>query len=287
MVGEEVRERGDWALRAPGVEPGGWSFEYDNDLYPDIDDVSVIALALRGLAAGGPAVDRSIRWLVAMQSSEGGWGAFDLDNTAYWLYRIPFCDFGAIIDPPSVDVTAHCVELLAREPGYEHAVARGLDYLFAKQEADGSWFGRWGVNYVYGTGATLPALAAAGVPPSHSAVRRAVAWLESVQNEDGGFGEDCRSYDVGDDGLGWHGRGVSTASQTAWGLMGFVAGGEARSRGAARAADWLAANQRDDGDWDEEHFTGTGFPREFLIRYHLYRIVWPVIALGRFTRALS
>jgi squalene-hopene/tetraprenyl-beta-curcumene cyclase len=287
MLREEVRQRGDWAVRAPGVEPGGWSFEYDNDLYPDIDDVSVIVLALRGLDAGGQAVDRAVRWLVAMQSSNGGWGAFDRDNTAYWLYRIPFCDFGAIIDPPSVDVTAHCVEFLAREPGYERPVERGLDYLLARQEDDGSWFGRWGVNYVYGTGATLPALQAAGVPPSHPAVRRAVAWLESVQNADGGFGEDCRSYNVGDDSLSWRGRGASTASQTAWGLMGLVAAGEARSESATRAAGWLAANQREDGDWDEDYFTGTGFPRDFLIRYHLYRIVWPVIALSRYTHALG
>jgi squalene-hopene/tetraprenyl-beta-curcumene cyclase len=287
MVEEEVRQRGDWALHAPGLEPGGWSFEYDNDLYPDIDDVSVIALALRGLDTGGPAVDRAIRWLVGMQSSNGGWGAFDVDNAAYWLYRIPFCDFGAIIDPPSVDVTAHCVELLAAEPGYEGAVRRGLEYLFREQEEDGSWFGRWGVNHIYGTGATLPALAAAGVPARHQAIRRAVAWLRSVQNDDGGFGEDCRSYDLDEAGVAWRGRGASTPSQTAWGLMGLVAAGEARSDAAARAAAWLVENQRPDGDWDEEHFTGTGFPRDFLIRYHLYRIVWPVIALARLQRALA
>lgn len=287
MVGEEVRERGDWALRLPGVGPGGWAFEYDNDLYPDVDDVSVIALALRGLDAGTPAVARSVRWLAAMQCSNGGWAAFDVDNDAYWLYRIPFCDFGAIIDPPSVDVTAHVVELLAGEPGYEERVRRGVDYLLDHQEDDGSWFGRWGVNYVYGTAAALPALAAARIPSGHPAVRRAVAWLELVQNEDGGYGEDCRSYDAGDVGLAWHGHGASTPSQTAWGLIGLVAAGEARSEAADRAAAWLADRQRDDGDWDEEHFTGTGFPRDFLIRYHLYRIVWPVVALARLKRALA
>ncbi|HEY7197461.1 MAG TPA: squalene--hopene cyclase [Gaiellaceae bacterium] len=287
MVAEEVRQRGDWAVRLPGVEPAGWAFEYDNDLYPDVDDVSVIALALRGLEAGGGAVERAIRWLGEMQCANGGWAAFDVDNDAYWLYRIPFCDFGAIIDPPSVDVAAHCVELLAAEPGYEEHVHRGLDYLLRKQEPDGSWFGRWGVNYVYGTGAALPALAAAGVPSDDPAVRRAVEWLRSVQNADGGFGEDCRSYDAAEGSLDWHGRGVSTASQTAWALMGLVAAGEARSDAAAGAATWLADTQREDGDWDEEHFTGTGFPRDFLIRYHLYRIAWPVIALARFKRALS
>jgi squalene-hopene/tetraprenyl-beta-curcumene cyclase len=220
-----------------------------------------------------------------MQSSDDGWAAFDVDNTAYWLYRIPFCDFGAVIDPPSVDVTAHVVELLARRQGYEDAVRRGVGYLLAKQERDGSWFGRWGVNYVYGTGAALPALAAAGVPCMHPAVRRAVAWLVSVQNEDGGFGEDCRSYEAGEAGLTWRGHGVSTPSQTAWGLIGLVAAGEEYSDSAARAARWLVEHQRDDGDWDEEYFTGTGFPRDFLIRYHLYRIVWPVLALGRLRRA--
>jgi len=287
MLSEEVRQRGDWAMHLPGVDPGGWAFEYDNDLYPDVDDVSVIALALRLLGAGAAVTDRGIRWLASMQCSNGGWAAFDVDNDAYWLYKIPFCDFGAIIDPPSVDVTAHCVELLAREPGYEEHVRRGLRFLFDRQEPDGSWFGRWGVNYVYGTGATLPALAAAGVPASHDSVRRAVAWLEEHQNDDGGFGEDCRSYDVGESGLAWRGRGASTASQTAWALIGLVAAGEAWSVCAARAAAWLAENQRADGDWDEEYFTGTGFPRDFMIRYHLYRIVWPVIALARLHRALA
>jgi squalene-hopene/tetraprenyl-beta-curcumene cyclase len=220
-----------------------------------------------------------------MQSRSGGWGAFDKDNEAYWLYEIPFVDFGAIIDPPSVDVSGHAVELLAKEAGYEDSVRRGVDYLLSRQEENGSWFGRWGVNYLYGTGAALPALEAAGIPPDHRAVRRAVAWFESVQHEDGGFGEDCRSYDVGDDAEGWHGRGEPTASQTAWALLGLVAAGEAHSEAATRAAAWIAENQREDGDWDEPHFTGTGFPRHFLINYHLYRTYWPVMALGRLKAA--
>ncbi len=287
ILREEVCSRGDWAIRVPGVEPGGWAFEFDNDLYPDVDDTAVVALALRDRGAGRAAVERACRWLSGMQSGSGGWGAFDVDNDAYWLYDIPFCDFGAVIDPPSVDVTAHAIELLATEPGYEREVERGVAYLLREQEPDGAWWGRWGVNYVYGAGAALPALEAAGFPPAHPAMRRGVAWLAAHQNDDGGFGEDCRSYNDGEEGRSFRGRGVSTPSQTAWGLIGLVAGGAARSEGAVRAAGWLCDHQRADGDWDEEQFTGTGFPRDFMIRYHLYRIVWPLIALGRYRRALD
>jgi squalene-hopene/tetraprenyl-beta-curcumene cyclase len=287
IIEEEIRSRGDWAVRCPGVEPSGWAFEYDNDLYPDVDDAALVALALRELGIGQPAIARACRWLAGMQSGNGGWGAFDVDNDAYWLYDIPFCDFGAVIDPPSVDVTGHVVELLARERGYERAVARGVEYLLREQESDGSWWGRWGVNHVYGTAAALPALQAAGLPIDHPAIRKAVAWLRSHQGDDGGFGEDCRSYDRGKEGERWRGRGTTTPSQTAWGLIALVAAGEARTETAARAVRWLCDNQRSDGDWDEEPFTGTGFPRDFMIRYHLYRIVWPMIALGRYRKALQ
>jgi squalene-hopene/tetraprenyl-beta-curcumene cyclase len=287
LLQEEVRARGDWAVRLPGADPGGWSFEYDNDLYPDVDDAAVVSIALNALGVGRPAVERACRWLAAMQSRNGGWGAFDKDNDAYWLYDIPFFDFGAAIDPPSVDVTGHAVELLAKEDGYEGVTARGVTYLLDKQEADGSWWGRWGVNHLYGTGAALPALEAAGISHQHPAMRRAVAWLESVQNEDGGFGEDCRSYDEGEKGAAWRGHGESTASQTAWALLALVAAGEAQSESASRAAVWLAATQRENGDWDEPYFTGTGFPRHFLINYHLYRTYWPVMALGRLKAALA
>lgn len=287
LVREEVRQRGDWAVRRPGLEPGGWSFEYDNDLYPDIDDAAIVGIGLDRLGSGRAAVERAARWMAGMQCENGGWGAFDADNDAEWLYKIPFCDFGAVTDPPSPDVTAHVVEFLAQEPGWDDAVRRGLAYLLREQEEDGAWFGRWGVNYVYSAGAVLPALQAAGLPPDHPAVRRGAEFLERCQNADGGFGEDCRSYNHGDEGRPWRGRGASTASQTAWGLLGLVAAGRAGSRSAARAAAWLCETQRADGDWDEDAFTGTGFPRDFMINYHLYRTVWPVMALGRYRAALA
>jgi squalene-hopene/tetraprenyl-beta-curcumene cyclase len=284
LLGQEVTVKGDWAIRTPGLAPGGWAFEYENDLYPDTDDAAVISLALRQLGIGDEAVGRGLDWLVGMQSKDGGWGAFDVDNQAMWLYRIPFCDFGKVTDEPSADVTAHALETLGREAGYDEAQKRGLAWLLDEQEDDGSWFGRWGVNHLYGTGAALPALEACGIPPDHPAVRRAVAWLDSVQQEDGGFGEDIRSYAD----PAWRGRApFATPSQTAWALLGYVAAGNAEGGNARKAADYLCNVQRPDGDWDEEHFTGTGFPLDFMIRYHLYRISFPLLALGRMRERLS
>ena len=217
-----------------------------------------------------------------MQSSNGGWGAFDVDNDAYWLYKIPFCDFGAVIDPPSVDVTAHVVELLAREAGYEDAVRRGVDYLLASRRRTARGSGAGASTTSTAPARCCPRSRPPAFAPDHPAIRRAVAWLEAHQNEDGGFGEDCRSYDAGEAGLAWRGRGESTPSQTAWALLGLVAAGEARSDCAAarrRLARASASGRTAAGT--RSYFTGTGFPRDFLIRYHLYRIVWPVMALGR------
>ena len=285
LLGEEIRVPGDWAVRRPRLEPGGWAFEFANDNYPDIDDTAEVVLALR--AAGAPgrtdvdaAIARGVAWILGMQSQGGGWAAFDADNTRSLCNQLPFCDFGEVIDPPSADVTAHVVEVLAAVGlGADARVRSGLDWLLAEQEPDGSWFGRWGANHVYGTGAAVPALVAAGVLPADPAVRRAVRWLEAHQNADGGWGEDLRSYL--DDG--WRGRGNSTASQTAWALLALLAAGE-RSQAADRGVAWLAATQRGDGDWDEPEFTGTGFPGDFYINYHLYRLVFPMMALGRHLR---
>jgi squalene-hopene/tetraprenyl-beta-curcumene cyclase len=283
LLREEVTVKGDWAIRKPKLAPGGWAFEFENDLYPDVDDTAVVALALRELGIGDDAVRRGLDWTAGMQSRSGGWGAFDVDNEAHWLYRIPFCDFGKVTDEPSADVTAHALEVLAPEPGYKGEVARGLDWLLDEQEDDGSWFGRWGVNHVYGTGAALPALEACGVPREHPAFRRAIAWLDRVQNDDGGFGEDILSYRD----EAWRGRGTSTPSQTAWALLAYVAAGDEQAPAARRAADYLCGAQLDNGDWSEEEYTGTGFPLDFMIRYHLYRITFPVLALGRLRERLA
>ncbi|WP_431041351.1 squalene--hopene cyclase [Streptomyces sp. P1-3] len=285
MLGEQITRPGDWAVRRPNLPPGGWAFEFHNDNYPDIDDTAEVVLALRRVDHPDPerveeAIRRGVRWNLGMQSRNGAWGAFDVDNTSPFPNRLPFCDFGEVIDPPSADVTAHVVEMLAWEGrARDPRTRRGVAWLLAEQEADGSWFGRWGTNYVYGTGSVVPALVAAGLPASHPAVRRAVSWLERVQNDDGGWGEDQRSYD---DPAGWRGRGASTASQTAWALLALLSAGERESEPVERAVSWLARTQTEDGTWDEPQFTGTGFPWDFSINYHLYRHVFPVTALGRF-----
>jgi squalene-hopene/tetraprenyl-beta-curcumene cyclase len=286
ILEEEIRQPGDWQVRRPHTAPAGWAFEFDNDNYADTDDTAEVVLALRRVdlkeraADNRAAIRRGLRWLEGMQCKDGGWGAFDADNTRELINKLPFCDFGAVIDPPSADVTAHIVEAFAAEGlAAETACRRGVIWLLKNQEEDGSWFGRWGANYLYGTGAVVPALVAAGVKPGKPQIRKAVAWLESVQNDDGGWGEDLRSYD---DPGEWSGRGASTASQTAWALLALLAAGERDSKATERGLRWLARTQRPDGTWDEPYFTGTGFPRDFYLNYHLYRLAFPVSALGRF-----
>jgi squalene-hopene/tetraprenyl-beta-curcumene cyclase len=289
LLREQVLTGGDWQVKARG-EPGGWSFEFDNDVYPDTDDTAAVLIALaRSKEAEGKrkagALGRGIGWLLGMQSSSGGWGAFDKDNTRRVVNEIPFCDFGEVIDPPSEDVTAHVIEALsvigdANSP----AVRRGVRYLRDEQRPDGSWFGRWGVNHVYGTGAVLPALREAGEDLSRPYVRRAVRWLLEHQNEDGGWGESCASYDD----PSAIGRGPSTASQTAWAMMGLLAaGGKEGAEAVERGVGYLLEAQEEDGQWLEDEFTGTGFPGDFYIKYHLYRNYFPLMALGRYRTLLA
>ena len=285
LLEEQVLGRGDWAVRRPQLEPGGWAFEFANDNYPDVDDTAEVVLALRTVKHPDrprvqQAIERGARWVEGMQSSDGGWGAFDADNCSALICELPFCDFGEVIDPPSADVTAHAVEMLAALGRQrERPARRAVHWLLAAQEPSGSWFGRWGVNHVYGVGAVVPALIAAGVPSGDERIVGAVRWLEAHQNEDGGWGEDPRSYDD----HAWIGRGPSTASQTAWALLALAAAGE-RSAAVWRGVQWLVDTQRPDGSWDEPEFTGTGFPSDFYINYHLYRLVFPVMALGRCLR---
>jgi squalene-hopene/tetraprenyl-beta-curcumene cyclase len=281
LLEQQILARGDWAIKRPRLEPGGWAFEFANANYPDVDDTAEVVLALERVEHPDPervalAIERGARWVDGMQSSGGGWGAFDADNCRAIVRDLPFCDFGEVIDPPSADVTAHAIEMLA---ALGRSNPAGVDWLLEEQEDDGSWFGRWGVNHVYGTGAAVPALIAAGIPADDERIRRAVRWLEDRQNPDGGWGEDCRSYDD----PAWIGRGESTASQTAWALLALDAAGE-RSLAVKRGVRWLVETQREDGGWDEPLFTGTGFPSDFYINYHLYRLVFPVMALGRCAR---
>jgi squalene-hopene/tetraprenyl-beta-curcumene cyclase len=286
LLQEEVRVDGDWSVRRRGLAPGGWAFEFENDNYPDIDDTAEVILALRRVRHPEPerveaAIGRAIEWTLGMQSANGGWGAFDADNVRSLCREIPFCDFGEVIDEPSADVSAHVLEMLAGEGlASSPASRRGLDYLLGEHTERGSWFGRWGVNHVYGTGAAVPALVDCGLSPDDPRLRRTARWLAEVQNEDGGWGEDPRSYDD----PAWIGRGPSTASQTAWALIALHAVGE-RTPAVERGLRWLVERQREDGTWDEDEYTGTGFPSDYYINYHLYRLSFPLAALGRWANS--
>jgi squalene-hopene/tetraprenyl-beta-curcumene cyclase len=273
---------GDWAEERPGVRPGGWAFQYNNAHYPDLDDTAVVVMAMdRAGAADHMPIDRGVEWTVGLQSKNGGWGAFDADNAYDYLNNLPFADHGALLDPPTADVSARCVSMLAQlgEASDSPRMAAAIDYLRREQEPDGSWFGRWGVNYIYGTWSVLCALNAAGFDQGDPMVAHAAAWLTAIQNADGGWGEDCNSYDLDRTG---HVPAPSTASQTAWALLGLMAAGEVDSDAVTRGIDWLAANQDADGLWGQEYYTGGGFPRVFYLRYHGYPKYFPLWAMARF-----
>ncbi len=290
LLEKEVRNRGDWADRVKGVEPSGWYFQLNNGFYPDIDDTAMVLLALqRTSLVDTPEVkastERGVKWILAMQNRDGGWAAFDRDITNEVLTKIPFADHNAILDPSCADITMRVVEMLG-ELGYraDHpAIAKALNYVWSTQEPQGCWYGRWGINYIYGTWQTLQGLAAIHYPMDDPRVQKAVAWLESVQQVDGSWGESAYSYDD----PSWMGRGEPTASQTAWAVLGLVSAGREDSEAVRRGIDYLVKTQMADGSWDEPSFTGTGFPRVFYLRYHLYRIGFPMMALSRYQAAAT
>jgi squalene-hopene/tetraprenyl-beta-curcumene cyclase len=278
--------KGDWAEVKPDVRPGGWAFQYRNDHYPDVDDTAVVVMAMdRARGRAGPGYDQAIargtEWIEGLQSRDGGWGAFDADNSYHYLNNLPFADHGALLDPPTADVSARCVSMLAQlgEPSDSPRMRAALAYLAAEQEAEGSWFGRWGVNYIYGTWSVLCALNAAGLAADHPMMTKAVAWLERIQNPDGGWGESCDSYDLAREG---HVPAPSNASQTAWALLGLMAAGKVDEPAVERGIAWLIATQEADGLWRQEHYTGGGFPRVFYLRYHGYPKYFPLWAVARY-----
>ena len=283
LLEREIRRPGDWSLLNPALEPGGWCFEYRNGFYPDVDDTAMVLIALartgRDDAHAQGAIGRAINWLFGMQNSDGGWAAFDRDINREVFTKVPFADHNAMLDPSCPDITARVLEALGH---YQYRIGqpqvdRALDFILARQEANGSWIGRWGVNYIYGTWQVLTGLKAIGFDMRHKAVRAAVAWLKSVQQLNGAWGESCRSYDD----PAWSGQGDATASQTAWALLGLQAAGEGHSNEVRAGLDWLLENQSDEGTWHDQAFTGTGFPKVFYLKYHLYAHYFPMMALAR------
>ena len=287
LIEREVRRKGDWAVKRPDIEPSGWAFEYNNAFYPDIDDTAMAMLALsEAQASAGPArkacQERALAWLLAMQSRDGGWAAFDADNDWGFLSYVPFADHNAMLDPACADITGRVLEALGAHgiPGSHPAVRRGVQWLVRHQEADGSWYGRWGVAYIYGTCFALRGLAAAGEDDREAHILRAGEWLRGIQNADGGWGESCASYDNG-----IFTPGPSTPSQTAWAILGLIAGGDADSLSVRSGVEYLVETQRSGGNWEEDLATGTGFPRVFYLQYHLYRNYFPLMALAAYVKA--
>jgi squalene-hopene/tetraprenyl-beta-curcumene cyclase len=286
LLSKQIFQRGDWSVKNPYLAAGGWAFEFHNNWYPDIDDSAVVLMALaEGLPEHRPhrtALDRGIDWCLGMQSENGGFAAFDTDNTKAWLNAIPFADLKALIDPPTEDVTGRVLEMMGLF-GYNaehHVASRAITYLKDVQEPDGCWYGRWGVNYIYGTWSVLCGLKGIGEDMSSPYIRRAVTWLLEHQNDDGGWGETCESYRRPE----LRGQGPSTASQTAWALLGLMAAGEVGCKAVGRGISYLVQTQNSSGRWDEPYFTGTGFPQHFMIRYHLYRDYFPLMALGNYLK---
>jgi squalene-hopene/tetraprenyl-beta-curcumene cyclase len=284
---------GDWAEQRPGLRPGGWAFQYNNPHYPDVDDTAVVAMAmdraqnLKGENRYREPIARAREWILGMQCKNGGWGAFDAENTHYYLNHIPFADHGALLDPPTEDVSARCVSMLAQlgdMPDKDKRTAEAVDYLRRTQHPEGSWYGRWGMNYIYGTWSVLSALNAAAVDPQSPEIRKAVSWLVKIQNSDGGWGEDGSSYKL--DYQGYE-TAPSTPSQTAWALLGLMAAGEIDHPAVARGIDYLSRTQGTDGLWDEPRFTAVGFPRIFYLRYHGYAKFFPVWAMARYRNLKS
>ena len=312
LLDQQILTTGDWKVKAKNAQPGGWAFEFHNDLYPDIDDTSVVIMAIQNIALSeqnevrkAEAIDRGVSWVLAMQNKNGGWAAFDRGNDRRYMTQLPFSDFGETLDPPSADVTGHVLEMLGRL-GYSKkhvAIDKAYKYLRREQEKDGPWFGRWGVNFIYGTGSVLPGLAAIGENMDQPYIQRSLDWIEMHQNADGGWGESCGSYV--DASL--RGVGPSTASQTSWAILALLAAGKVDSQSVYRGINYLISLQGEDGTWEEPYFTGTGFPGYgfgtvpkqppapgelhfqglemsggFMIHYHMYRNCWPLLALGRY-----
>ncbi|MGZ4845128.1 MAG: squalene--hopene cyclase, partial [Candidatus Angelobacter sp.] len=290
ILSKEVRTKGDWAVKVPNVEPGGWYFEFNNEFYPDVDDSAMVLLGLDKVENPREryqheVCQRAIDWIFAMQCKNGGWASFDKDNTRMVFQNIPFADHNAMLDPPTVDITGRVLEMLAAYgiSGDDKRVKKAIKFILSEQEPDGSWFGRWGVNYIYGTMLVLRGLQAVGVDHHEPYVQQGAEWLRMVQNSDGGWGESCGSYDDATT----RGIGPSTPSQTAWAIMGLLAAGDTRSESVQRGILYLLETQRPDGHWDEDQYTGTGFPRVFYLAYHLYRDYFPLVALSAYSREFS
>jgi squalene-hopene/tetraprenyl-beta-curcumene cyclase len=290
VLKKQVTHAGDWSVKNKKARPGGWYFEFNNEFYPDVDDTAQVNLALSHVDHPNQryqheSVQRAIDWVLSMQCKNGGWASFDKDNNRMVFQHIPFADHNAMLDPATADITGRVLEMLSTY-GFtqDHAaVKRAIKFLRREQEPDGAWFGRWGVNYIYGTCLVLRGLEAVGVDRNDPAIQQAAEWLRMVQNPDGGWGERCDSYDHPET----RGLGPSTPSQTAWAILGLLAAADTRSDSVARGVAWLLRERRPNGDWDEPQYTGTGFPRVFYLKYHLYRVYFPLLALTTYQRVMA